>query len=182
VQHKDMVCSLGTTRVVKAEGQVDRISVVGSVNCTDVPKLKEPVPHIQFGKKAVIGSPLPQPVLVVKVTVDPEFYKMAGLRVPSAKNLKSVKMKMKLTADTGAQVVTCNVDKLSGLGLRRKDQASVSFLYWSPWSLTTITSIVFHWRQNFCNSDLPSSSSSCFSTIPGSHGLSPPQIPVAAST
>ena len=33
---------------------------------------------------------------------------------------------MKLTADSGAQVTTCNVDKLSLLGLRRKDLLSTA--------------------------------------------------------
>ena len=104
VQHKNMICSLGATRVAKTKGQVDRASVSGRVNCMEVPRLEEPIPHIQFGEKVTIGSPLPQPTLVVKVTVDPDFYKMAGLRVPSAKNLKPVEIK--LTMDTGAQVVT----------------------------------------------------------------------------
>merc|ERR1711954_379869 len=119
-----MICSLGATKVARTKGQVDRASMAGRVNCMEVPRLEEPIPHIQFGEKVTIGLPLPQPVLVVKVTVDPDFYKMAGLRVPSTKNLKPVKMK--LTTDTGAQVVTCNVDKLPGLGLRRKDLISTT--------------------------------------------------------
>ena len=124
VQRKSTICSLGATRVTKTEGQRDRASVAGKVNYKEVPRLEEPIPHIRFGEKVTIGSPLPQPALVVKVTVDPDFYKMAGLRVPSAKNLKPVKIK--LTTDTGAQVVTCNVDKLPGLGLRRKDLLSTT--------------------------------------------------------
>ena len=51
--------------------------------------------------------------------VDMEFYKTMGLRLPSVKKVKSVPVK--LTADSGAQVTACNVDKLPLLGLRRRD-------------------------------------------------------------
>ena len=40
------------------------------------------------------------------------------------KRVRSVPMK--LTADSGAQVTACNVDKLSLLGLRRKDLLSTA--------------------------------------------------------
>ena len=49
---------------------------------------------------------------------------MMGLRVPSVKKAKSVSMK--LTADSGAQVTACNVDRLPLLGLRRKDLLSTA--------------------------------------------------------
>ena len=68
-----------------------------------------------FGKKIMIGAPLPQPVIKVTLMVDMEFYKMTGLRSSPVKKVKSVPIK--LTADSGAQVTACNVDKLSLLGL-----------------------------------------------------------------
>ena len=44
---------------------------------------------------------------------------MTGLRSPPTTRIKSVPIK--LTADSGAQVTACNVDKLPLLGLRKKD-------------------------------------------------------------
>merc|ERR1711888_105772 len=87
-------------------------------------EIKEPVPHLRFGEKVVIGAPLPQPVLKVTLMVDMEFYKRTGLRLPSVKTVKSVPIK--LTADSGAQVTACNVDKLSLLGLKKKDLLSTA--------------------------------------------------------
>ena len=56
--------------------------------------------------------------------VDIEFQKKTGLRLPPTKRIRSVPIK--LTADTGAQVTACNVDKLPMLGLRRKDLLSTT--------------------------------------------------------
>ena len=67
---------------------------------------------------------MPQPVLAVTLVVDTEFYGMMGLRVPSVKTVRSVSIR--LTADSGAQVTACNVDKLPLLGLRRRDLLSTS--------------------------------------------------------
>ena len=72
----------------------------------------------------MIGAPLPQPTLKVTLKVDTAFYKMTGLRSPPAKKVKSVPIK--LTADSGAQVTACNVDKLSLLGLGKKDLLSTT--------------------------------------------------------
>ena len=54
--------------------------------------------------------------------VDIEFYKVTGLRSPPSKRIRPVPIK--LTADSGAQVTACNVDKLPSLGLKRKDLLS----------------------------------------------------------
>ena len=70
------------------------------------------------------GAPLPQPVLKVTLVVDMEYYKMMELRLPSAKKVGSVPMK--LAADLGGQVTAYNVNKLSLLGLRRKDLLSTA--------------------------------------------------------
>ena len=75
-----------------------------------LPQIKEPIPHLRFGEKIMVGAPLPQPTLKVTLMVDLEFYKMTELRLPSVKKVKSVPMK--LTADSGAQVTACNVNKL----------------------------------------------------------------------
>ena len=61
----------------------------------------------------------PLPVLRVNLMVSIEFYKMTGLRSPPTTRIKSVPIK--LTADSGAQVTACNVDKLPLLGLKKKD-------------------------------------------------------------
>ena len=124
VLEKDMVYLVGMTGVSMKKGKLDRAAQSGKLTKTDFPKLKEPVPHLRFGDNILIQAPLPQPVLTVTLTVDLEFHKMAGLRLPSTKRTRSVPMK--LTADSGAQVTTCNVDKLSLLGLRRKDLLSTA--------------------------------------------------------
>ena len=73
----------------------------------------------------MVEAPLPQPVLKVELMVDVEIHRMSGLRLPqSTKKIRSVPIK--LTADSGAQVTACNVDKLSLLGLRRKDLLSTA--------------------------------------------------------
>ena len=82
-EKKDMVCSVGMTRVVKK--LPNKATLQGS--------LEEPVPHLRFGEKIMIGAPLPQPVLKVNLVVDMEYYKMTGLRLPSAKKVRSVPIK-----------------------------------------------------------------------------------------
>ena len=49
---------------------------------------------------------------------------MTGMRSPTTKRIRSVPIN--LTADSGAQVPACNVDKLSLLGLRRRDLLSTA--------------------------------------------------------
>ena len=56
--------------------------------------------------------------------VDIESYKMMKLRLPSTQKIKSVPIK--LTADSGAQVTTCNVDKLSLPVLKKMDLLSTA--------------------------------------------------------
>ena len=123
-EKKDMVCSVGITKVATKKVKVDKTTLTGRLQEADFPKIKEPVPHLRFGEKIVIQTPLPQPVLKVDLVVDFECHKMTGLRLPSTKRIRSVPMK--LTADSGAQVTACNVDKLSLLGLRRKDLLSTA--------------------------------------------------------
>ena len=54
--------------------------------------------------------------------VDMESYKMMGLRLLSVKKARPVPIT--LTADSGAQVTACNVDKLYLFGLKSKDLLS----------------------------------------------------------
>ena len=115
------MCKLGMTGVIKKKVVVNE-AMTGMLKKTDIPKIKEPVPHLRFGEDIMIKAPLPQPVLLVSLMVDINFYKQMGLRAPPTKKIQSVPMK--LTADSGAQVTACNVDKLSLLGLRRKDLLS----------------------------------------------------------
>ena len=124
LEKKDMVYMVGMTGVSKKKGRLDEATLTGKLPETTVPKLKEPVPHLRFGDNVLVKAPLPQPVLTVNLTVDMEFHKMAGLRLPVTTRIRSVPMK--LTADSGAQVTACNVDKLSLLGLRRKDLLSTA--------------------------------------------------------
>ena len=121
---KDIKYLVGMTGVVKKKLKVDKATLTGKLNETDFQKIKEPVPHLRFGENIMIQAPLPQPILKVNLMVDIEFLKMTGLRLPSTKRTKSVPIK--LTADTGAQVTACNVDKLPMLGLRRKDLLSTT--------------------------------------------------------
>ena len=79
---------------------------------------------MRFGENIMIQEPLPQFVLKANLMVDIEFQKLTGLGLPSTKRIRSVPIR--LTADTGAQVTACNVDKLSMLGLRRKDLLSTT--------------------------------------------------------
>ena len=72
----------------------------------------------------MIQAPLPQFVLKVNLMLTLSFQKLTGLRLPFTKRVRSVPIR--LTADTGAQVTACNVDKLPKLGLRRKDLLSTS--------------------------------------------------------
>ena len=123
-EKKDMVCSLGMTRVVKSKVGVNKASLTGKLKQADFPKIREPIPHLRFDEGIMIDAPLPQPVLAVTLAVDMEFYEMMGLRVPFVKKAKSVSMK--LTADSGAQVTACNADRLPLLGLRRKDLLSTA--------------------------------------------------------
>ena len=118
---KDMVCSLGMTRVVKSNV---KYSSAEKLRQTGIFKIKEPVPHLRFGKDIKIQAPLPQPVLKVNLVVDTEFYEMMKIRSPSTKQMRSVSIK--LTADSGAQVTTCNMDKLPLLGLKKKDLLSTA--------------------------------------------------------
>ena len=124
VLEKDMVCSVGMTGVIKKQTLHGKAAVRGGLKGVRSLEIKEPIPHLRFDKEVVIGAPLPQPVLTVTLVVDTEFYKMVRLRVPSVQKAKSVLMK--LTADSGAQVTACNVDRLSLLGLRRKDLLSTA--------------------------------------------------------
>ena len=123
-EKKDMMCSLGMTGVAKKMMRVDKATLVGKLTEADLTKIKEPVPHFRFAENIMIQAPLPQPVLKVHLMVDIEFHKITGLRLPSTRRIKSVPLK--LTADSGAQVTACNVDKLSLLGLRRKDLLSTA--------------------------------------------------------
>ena len=123
-EKKDEVYLVGLTGVVKKQGLVNKATLNGGLSRALFPKVQEPVPHLRFGENVMIRPPLSQPVLKVTMTVDMEFYKKTGLRLPSAKMMKSVPIK--LTADSGAQVTTCNVDKLSLLGLKRKDLLSTA--------------------------------------------------------
>ena len=122
VQGKDMVCSVGMTGVVKKQVPHNMDILQGGLKEAQFPEIKKPVPHLRFSEKVLIEAPLPQPVLRVTLMVDMDFYKKTGLRLPSVKTVKSVPMK--LTADSGAQVTACNVDKLSLLGLKKKDLLS----------------------------------------------------------
>ena len=124
VQEKDMVCSVGMTGVVKRQVLRDEATLQGGLKEAKFPRIKEPVPHLRFGKNVMVGAPLPQPVLSVTLVVDMEYYKMTGLRLLSAKKFRSVPIK--LTADSGARVTACNVDKLSLLGLRKRDLLSTA--------------------------------------------------------
>ena len=124
VQEKDMVCSVGMTGVVKSQVLPNKTTLQGGLKEAKFLGIKEPVPHLRFGKKVMVGAPLPQPVLSVTLVVDIEYYKMTGLRLPSAKKVRSVPMK--LSADSGAQVTACYVDKLSLLGLRKRDLLSTA--------------------------------------------------------
>ena len=123
-EKKDEVYLVGLTGVVKKQGLVNKATLSGGLSRALFPKIQEPVPHLRFGENVMVRPPLSQPVLKVTMTVDMEFYKKTGLRLPSAKMMKSVPIK--LTADSGAQVTTCNVDKLSLLGLKRKDLLSTA--------------------------------------------------------
>ena len=123
VHEKDMICSVGMTGVVGRQEIPNEATLPGGLKEGNFPKIKEPVPHLRFGK-VVIGAPLPQPVFRVTLMVDMEFYKMTGLRLPSVRKTKSVQMK--LTADSGAQVTAYNVDKLPLLGLSKKDLLSTA--------------------------------------------------------
>ena len=49
-----MVCSVGMTGVVQRQQ--------GSLKEARLPEIKEPVPHLRFGEKIMVGAPLPQPV------------------------------------------------------------------------------------------------------------------------
>ena len=98
--------------------------MVGKLRQTGFPKIKEPIPHLRFGNDIKVEVPLSQPVVKVDLIVDIESHKKMGLRLPPTKRIKSVPIK--LTADSGAQVTACNVDKLSLLGLRRKDLLSTA--------------------------------------------------------
>ena len=124
VQKKDMVCSVGMTVVAKEKVKDDEASLAGKLKQPGFSKIREPIPHLRFGENIMIGAPLPPPVVKVNLMVDIEFYRMARLRLPSTQKNKSVPIK--LTADSGAQVTTCNVDKLCLLGLKKKDLLSTA--------------------------------------------------------
>ena len=109
VQEKDMLCSVGMTGVFEKQTLHGKAAVRGGLKGAQYLEIREPIPHLRVDKDIMIGAPLPQPVLAVTLVVDMEFYKMMGLRVPSVKKAKSVSMK--LTADSGAQVTACNVDR-----------------------------------------------------------------------
>ena len=116
-EKKDIVCSLGMTRVVQG-------TVAEELGQAGFPKIKEPVPHLRFGKDIRIEAPLSQPILRVNLMVDIQFYKVASLRLSHMKKIRSVPIE--LTAHSGTQVTTCNVDKLALLGLKKKDLLSTA--------------------------------------------------------
>ena len=124
VQEKDMVCTVGITGVATKKVKVNKATFTGRLIEAGFQKIKEPVPHLRLGENILVQAPLPQPALKVDLMVDTEFHRRTGLRLPRTKRVRSVPMKF--TADSGAQVTACNVDKLSLLGLRRKDLLSTA--------------------------------------------------------
>ena len=87
-----MVYLVGMTGISRKKGRLDKATVTGKLTETDLPKLKEPVPHLRFGDNILIQAPLPQPVLKVDLKVDMEFHKMMGQRLPSTKRIRSVQL------------------------------------------------------------------------------------------
>ena len=78
-EKKDKVCTVGISGVATKRMRVDKATLKGRQEDADFPRLKEPVPHLRFGEKIMIGAPLPQPVLKVTLVVDMEYYIVKNL-------------------------------------------------------------------------------------------------------